>query len=127
MGEGLFVQGDAGGQEAMTPLRGRVIIRRIDVPKKIGSILVPDTFGDWQRKDHESQGIRARTSHRGRVLQVGPPALTPKLGAEVPHGFGPGDEVVYSYAHNEGAFPCIWDDGEPAEFISQEEVSAVVE
>jgi co-chaperonin GroES (HSP10) len=106
-------------------LRGRVAIRPI-VDKQVGSILMPDTHGDWSRKGDRSQGVRTSASHRATVLGFGLPAL--EHGHELPHGFVVGDEVLFTWHINEKwSDGQVWEDGEPCVFISQEMVNAVVE
>jgi co-chaperonin GroES (HSP10) len=110
----------------ITPLQGRVVIRPI-VPTRHGMIVFPDMQRDWDRKDVESKGTLARSSHRGRVLAMGEPARTKKGGAQVPYGFDVGAEVVYTFAHNEKNATQAWDDGEECVWIPQECVQAVIE
>ena len=71
------------------PLRGRVRIQPDDPPKKIGSIIIPDTV---VQKDPNNRVI-PRT---GIVLAMGAPALD-KKGREVPYGFTVGQRVVYLF------------------------------
>lgn len=107
----------------MRLLRGRVVIRE-DLKadqKRFPSLIVPDVTS----YDRDSVAA-SRTYHRGRVLGMGPPALT-KQGHEVPHGFTVGDEVLFHWVHNERGFTRPWEDGEPAAWIPQEAVDAVIE
>jgi co-chaperonin GroES (HSP10) len=106
------------------PLRGRVAIRPI-VPMRTGLIWHPDQRPDTERAEDKSLGILAQSSHRGRVLAMGAPAL--RWGQELPHGFAVGDEVIYVFASGGiektragyfGEEPCVW--------VTQEEVLAVV-
>jgi co-chaperonin GroES (HSP10) len=90
------------------PLRGQVVIREHTPPSLLWTPPTP------------------RTTHTGRVLAVGPPARTPS-GAEVPHGFQPGDLVQYHITHLEKMSLNRWDDGEPAHWIPQENVDGVWE
>jgi co-chaperonin GroES (HSP10) len=107
-------------------LPGRVAVR-VAEPKHTGLIHMPDQFYDNERERQHSQGLNARSSHLGRVLAVGEPARTPKGGAEIPHGFAPGDEVVFIYTHNEKGWETPWEDGEPCKMIPQQNVLAIVE
>ena len=107
------------------PLRGRVVIRP-DVPTHIGHIVLPDMANDWRREAQHSLGKKAMSSHRGRVLAMGPPAINP-AGQEVPHGFKVGDAVVYVWAHNEQEFTKPWTDGHDCCWVSQEEVIGVID
>lgn len=98
-------------------LRGQVVIRE-DVhadTSHFKSIVVP----------YMTNG-RDKPWHRGRVLQVGPPALTSK-GAEVPYEFGVGDEVIYHFNHHQKAWTRPWVDGKDATWIPQQLVSGVVQ
>lgn len=106
-------------------LRGRVALRPLDPPA--GLIALPDQHREWRRKDHEMQGVRARSSHSGRVLAAGPPALN-KWKEEVPQEFKPGDEVIFVYHHSDKwSEDQVWEDGGPVEFVSQEEILAVID
>jgi len=110
-------------------LRGRVAIREYQ-PKKIGSILVPDDYYD--------KNEREETSHRGRVLAMGPPART-ILGVEIQPDFWVGDDVLFIFdmpnADNiEGSGATeqmrtgIWpEDGGPVVYVAQEEVIGLYE
>lgn len=108
------------------PLRGRVAIRPI-VPMRTGLVWHPDNRPDTERSEDKSLGILAQSSHRGRVLGIGSPAL--RYGHELPHGFGPGDEVVYVFASGgiEKTRQSTWHDGEPCVWVTQEEILAVVD
>lgn len=108
------------------PLRGRVVVRLIpDLPT--GLIQYPGTHGDWERKDQHELGIKARSSHRARVLAIGEPARN-KWGVEVPLECRVGDEVVFVYDHHEKfSERQEWDDGEPCVYVSQEEILCVLE
>lgn len=94
-------------------LRGQVVVREIRAHAS-STIWVP-----------EPSNPRDVRSHRGRVLALGPPATTRK-GAEVPHGFDLGDEVVFHWNRREKDFTRPWIDGEDASWVSQEEIDAVV-
>lgn len=107
------------------PLRGRVAISPI-VPQRTGHIWHPDSRPDTERAEDKSLGILAQSSHRGRVLAVGAPAL--RYGHELPHGFAVGDEVIFVFGSGGiedtrkgyfGDVPCTW--------VTQEEVLAVVD
>ena len=93
------------------PLRGRVRIQPDDPPRKIGSIIIPDTV---VQKDPNNRVI-PRT---GVVLAMGSPALD-KRGREVPFGFEIGDRVIYQFGQ-------LSSDGVDA-WCAQSEVLAVVE
>lgn len=112
----------------MQLLRGRVAIRPLE-PRYHGVLVLPDTAYDTERATQKSRGLRAQSSHRGRVLALGPPARTAKGDAPVPHGFVVGDEVVFVYALSgtEQSRTSTWTDGEPVVWIAQEEVIAVVD
>lgn len=70
------------------PLRGRVQIRCDAPPKRIGSIIVPDTV-----RDNELDRKIVRT---GVVIAMGPPPLD-KRGREKPYGFEVGERVMYQF------------------------------
>lgn len=76
--------------------------------------------------DDEQAELRARTSHVGRVLAMGPPAQT-SAGVEVPHGFKVGDKVVFCWTHLEKAWTRNWLDNEPAAWVPQQNVMAVID
>lgn len=110
------------------PLRGRVAIRELHyTPSRI---VQPDGYA----KTHE----RDRTSHRGLVLAMGPPAQTRK-GVDVVPDFQPGDVVLFVFdapnadlvqggGATEQARTGIWPaDGGPCVWICQEEVIALEE
>jgi co-chaperonin GroES (HSP10) len=99
-------------------LRGRVAIREI-LPTKSGRIVLPDDYHDKHERD--------RTSHRGLVLAMGPPARTAS-GAEVTPGFAPGDVVHFVFALHgtEASRVNTWPaDGGRVVWVAQEEVTAV--
>ena len=110
----------------ITPLRGRVVVRQLE-PTRHGLLYLPDTTWDTIRTEDRQLGKLAQSSHRGRVLSMGPPAL--QYGHEVPHGFDVGDEVLFVYASGgtEVSRKSTWTDGEPCVWIAQEEVLAVKE
>lgn len=102
-------------------LPGRVAVREL-LPPKLGRIYVPDGY-------HQSKEIEeARTSHRARVLGMGPPARTPR-GVEVAPEFRVGDVVIFVFALEgcEKYRAGVWLDGEPCTYVAQEEVIAVEE
>lgn len=47
-------------------------------------------------------------------------------GAEIPHGFAVGDEVIFHWAHLETAWTVEWEDGKLAACVPQECVDAVI-
>jgi co-chaperonin GroES (HSP10) len=108
----------------LLPLRGRVALREI-VPLRTGLIWHPDQRPDTERAEDKSLGLLAQSSHRGRVLAMGPPAL--RHGHEVPHGFAVGDEVLFVYGLGlvEEGRRLVWEDGEECVWVTQEEVIAV--
>lgn len=93
-------------------------------PTKIGSIFLPDGSYATGRRAEQSQGKRAKSSHRGTVLAMGAPALS-KKGIEIPPGFEVGDEVQYVYVHNQQEFTKEWIDGGVCTWVPQECVIAV--
>lgn len=105
------------------PLRGRVVIRPSEV-KKIGLIHIPDMASDWDRKAQHSQGKKAKSSHTGEVIAMGPPALA-SGGQEIPPGFEVGDMVQFVFVHNEKEFTKEWVDGTQVVWVPQECVIAV--
>lgn len=105
-------------------LRGRVAVRPIE-PLRTGLIWHPEQRSATERGEQKSRGILAQSSHRGRVLGKGAPAL--RYGHEMPHGFDVGDEVVFVFGAkgSEESRQSVWTDGEPCVWIAQEEVLAV--
>jgi len=99
------------------PLRGRVVIREHKDAQytSFRSIIIPDTV---------LANARARTTHVGTVLAVGPPVLT-KRGAEIPLGFAVGDVVQFHFEATEEGRKTIWSDGIEALVMAQREVDAV--
>jgi hypothetical protein len=91
-------------------LRGQVVIREIH-----------DQYSIWT----PAPNPRDVRIHRGRVLAKGLPAQV--NGHDVPHLFDVGDEVFYHWEKQEKAFTRDWIDGEPACWMYQHEVDAVVE
>src|SRR5574338_242225 len=79
---------ERGPMREIRPLRGRVQILCDAPPKRIGSIIVPDTV-----QDNELDRKIVRT---GVVIAMGPPPLD-KRGREKPYGFGIGDRVAYQF------------------------------
>lgn len=105
-------------------LRGIVVVRE-DYKSDTAHythIIVPDVSTEHDRK----AVARARKWHRGKVLAMGAPAMTSK-GAEVPHGFAVGDEVLFHWVNYEEGFTRPWEDGELACWIPQNAVDAVLE
>lgn len=93
-------------------LRGQVVVREI---KRTSSIIItPDA------------NPRSIKTHRGIVLQMGPPALFDNR-HEVPFFFNVGDEVIFHFDEHEDKRTRKWVDGEPAVWLKQMEVDAVVE
>lgn len=107
------------------PLPGRVVLR-VQEPKQKGLIHIPDQHYDLERQEQRSKGDNAQSSHLGVVLAVGEPART-KCDVPVPHGFGPGDEVVFIWTHSEKSFSSTWSDGEPCAYVPQSNILAIVE
>lgn len=91
------------------PLRGRVRIQPDAPPKKIGSIIIPDTV-----RDNELDRKIVRT---GVVLAMGDPPR--KNGREVPYGFSVGDRVAYQFGQ-------ISSDGKDA-WCSADEIVGVID
>jgi hypothetical protein len=111
-------------EEVLKPLRGRVAVREL-VPNRTGMIWHSDHRPDNARKEDQSMGRIAQSSHRGVVLGYGAPAM--RYGHEVERGFGVGSEVVFVFASGGteesrrsyfGDIPCVW--------VTQEEVIAVL-
>jgi len=93
---------------AITLLRGRVLVRRLDDTHPL--LVLPST------------NPRETKIHRGRVLAMGKPAQS-KWGHEVEPGYAVGDEVYFVYAvalENVRAF------GAGVTCVAQEEIQAVV-
>lgn len=112
-----------GSAPTFRPLRGRVAVREIK-PKQVGRIHLPDTAYD-NPSAKRPKGTGAE--HRGIVLGMGEPALTPK-GAPVPHDFEVGDLVLFVFAAQgcEDMRKGLWPgDGEPCVWLAQEEIIAV--
>lgn len=84
------------------------------------SIIVPDTV---------MADERSRRWHRGKVIAMGPPArLDGGTGPEVPQGFRAGDEILFHFEKHEKARTRPWPpDGEPAVWLMQQEIDAVLE
>jgi co-chaperonin GroES (HSP10) len=104
-------------------LRGQVVVREdTSVHERRGTIIVPNV----SNIDNRNAVGRTRKWHIGEVLGLGPPALA--HGHEVAHGFKVGDRVLFNWTHNEKGFTHEWpEDGKPACWIPQVNVSAVLE
>ncbi len=105
-------------------MRGQVVIREdLDAAHRQFSHIVTLRSRDGDDAKAEQ---RARTSHRGVVLAMGPPART-KKDVEVDPGFKVGDEVYFVWSHLEKAWTRPWpDDGLDAAWVPQQNVLAVV-
>jgi len=90
------------------PMRGRVVIRPM-----------PDTSLIYESNPREEK------THRGTVIDVGPPVLTLK-GAEIPLHFKPGDVVQYHFEAAEAGRVVMWN-GEKVVVMAQREIDAVIE
>jgi hypothetical protein len=97
-------------------LRGQVVIRE-ELEGYSATIWTPP----GQRKKEEGRV--------GRVLAMGPPAYFDYSGrcVEVPYGFGVGDRVVFVWLSNPHHYTMPWVDGEPAAWIPQGGVLAVID
>ena len=101
-------------------MRGQVVVRELDV--SASAVL-------WT----PGQGKRQERTHRGIVLGMGPPALTPvtwngKGGHPVDHGFKVGDVVQYHFNTHQEAWTMPWPpDGLPATWLPQESIDGVWE
>jgi hypothetical protein len=98
-------------------MRGQVVVR--ELVKRASVIWSPDD-------DPKSRTVK---THRGIVLQKGPPAfLCDVEGApEVPHDFEVGDIVQFHVAHNLDAHTREWSDGQKALWLPQNAIDAVLE
>jgi len=96
-----------------TPLRGRAVIRE---EKARSSVIV----------DPGIANEREIRTHRGLVLALGAPVLLDS-GAEVPWLCKPGDRVQFHFEATERGRTNVWEDGEPALYMAQREIDAVVE
>lgn len=94
------------------PMRGQVVIQEIP-PQPSAHLWTP------------TPKPREVTTHTGRVLALGPPALTPG-GVEVEHGYSVGDLVLYRFTFLEKVSANTWE-GTPAHWIPQVDVVAVWE
>ena len=102
------------------PMRGQVVVRELH---EAHFLWTPDP------------NPRQVKTHRGQVIAMGAPALTPKSfdgerwvgGVEIPHGFREGDIVQFHWSHNAEAFTMAWQDGEPASWLPQANIDAVLE
>ena len=108
-------------------MRGQVVVR--ELPQEHSKVL-------WTPED----GPRKVRTHKGRVLEMGPPMLrcvVNKTGGctldgcthdvEVPHHFKKGDVVVYHFTHHQDAHTRNWVDDEPASWVPQYNIDAVIE
>jgi hypothetical protein len=101
------------GRMGVRLLRGQVVVRE--------EALRPSVI--WSPDPKQ----RGQTTHRGRVIGMGPPAVL--RGIEQPQDFAVGDLVQYHFSgHNQDAFTRTWpDDGLPATWVPQQDVDAVLE
>lgn len=105
-------------------LRGQVVVREeLDAAHAHYRHIV--TLREREGTDEDAERA-ARKFHIGRVLAMGPPATTSR-GVEVPHGFAVGDRVVFVWTHLEKAWTRNWLDDEPAAWLPQQNVMAVLE
>lgn len=97
----------------MRLLRGRVVIREITGRSTVLWTPAP--------------GLRDVRTHVGRVLAMGPAALSASRAdaREVEPGFVVGDVVQYHFTHLEELATNFWD-GKRAHWIPQENVDAVI-
>jgi len=106
-------------------LRGQVVIRE-DLQastRHYRNIVVPGVL-DAEKYNPDARQ-ESRTWHRGIVLAMGAPMLTP-TGAEVEPGFAVGDDVVFHWEHLERGWTRPWTDGELAAWVPQYCVDAVI-
>jgi co-chaperonin GroES (HSP10) len=94
------------------PLRGRVVIRE----HKQSSDVIRIVGGN----------PREEKTHRGTVIDVGPPVLTLK-GAEVPLHFKPGDVVQFHFEATEKGRTTCWNGEDGVLVMAQREIDAVLE
>jgi co-chaperonin GroES (HSP10) len=104
---------------SLTPLRGRVVIREHKAARF-------DAFPSLVIPDQAMADERARTSHIGTVLGMGPPVQT-SSGADIAHGFKVGDTVTFHFEATEEGRKAPWEDGLEALWMAQREVDAVIE
>lgn len=104
--------GLACSERTLTPLRGRVVIR--EDKKRSGVIIDPGIANEREIK-----------THRGVVLALGPP-VEAFPGVYVDHGFKVGDTVQFHFEGTEKGRIADWD-GEPALWMAQREIDAVIE
>lgn len=90
-------------------LRGRVLVE-IEPEPSTSLLWTPDPKTRTQRQ------------HYGRVLAFGPPATTPG-GTEVPHGYEPGDRVVFVWSV---ALEKVRRFAGNLAILAQEEIQAVI-
>jgi co-chaperonin GroES (HSP10) len=107
-----FANSDGIGGYRVRVLRGRVVVRE----HKEESVTLWTPEGD----------PRVKLTHRGTVLGVGPGAYT-KKGVEVDIGVSVGDVVQFHFEGTERGRIAPWTDGEPALYLAQREVDAVIE
>jgi len=106
-------------------LRGRTLIRMTadqdgtaSELERIG-LVAPGTLASADPRQRANQNSLGR----GVVIAMGAPALS-KRGAEVPPGYGIGDEVLFI---GQGKARAVQIDGEWLQACAQEEVVAVIE
>ena len=111
----------------VTPRRGCVVVRE---DRRRSTVIIDPLIED----------PRYTTTHRGTVLAMGAPALgcldVDKMGrcqsltckhVEVPHGFRVGDVVQFHFAGTEKGRTAPWTAGEPALWLAQPEIDAVID
>lgn len=97
----------------ITPLRGRVVV---SLPKSDTRISPAGIIYQQKGKDKDE--------HWGRVLAMGPPALSAK-GHPIAPGFEVGDVVLYCLALALDKVRTLEIEGQKCIFVAQEEVMAV--
>ena len=97
----------------MNVLRGRVVVR--ECKNKFSSLIETPIYNP-----------REEEIHRGIVLAVGAGAFT-KLGVPVECEAKVGDEVYFHFEATEKGRTAPWVDGEPALYLAQREIDAVIE
>lgn len=101
-------------------LRGQCVIRedlKADF-RMYMHIVVPSMKGP-------EDTARSREWHIGTVLAYGEPSQVAYR--DVPWGFSVGARVIFHWEHNEKAWTRKWIDGEPACWVPQYAIDAVVE
>jgi co-chaperonin GroES (HSP10) len=94
-------------------MRGQVVVR--EVAPQPGALWTPDP------------APRAVRTHTGKVVAVGPPALT-RRGVPVRTGISIGDTVQFHFEHHQEAHTRVWpEDGEMAIWIPAHCVDGVWE